>query len=548
MATAETSRQSGGEPAREAASWVPARRLLRTCRRNLRRAKVADSTGAELTGGGLLTRTFVLRRLLGREVLADGERHVGVLLPPSVPAVVTNAALALDRRVVVNLNYTASSEVMNDCIAQAGIRHVITSRKFMEKFDFDLDAEIVTLEDFKDKATLADKLAAACQTWLVPVGLLERRLGLTDVDPEDLLTVIFTSGSTAKPKGVMLSHTNIGSNVEAFNGVLHLSGRDVLVGILPFFHSFGYTVTMWTVLMLDPKGVYHFNPLEPRQVGSLCRRHGGTILVATPTFLRTYVRRCEPEDFATLEVVVAGAEKLPTELAEAFDKKFHVRPVEGYGTTELAPAVSCNIPPSRKVSGSERGCVEGTVGQPLPGVSAKIVDLETGEDLGTDKPGMLLIKGPNVMKGYLGQPEMTAEALRDGWYVTGDVAVIDQQGYIRITGRVSRFSKIGGEMVPHIRIEEALVEMLELGEDDPELVVTAVPHAKKGERLVVLHTGLSQSPDEICRRLGQQGLPRLWIPSPESFSKVDQIPVLGTGKLDLKRVREVAMEKFGSNG
>ena len=301
-----------------------------------------------------------------------------------------------------------------------------------------------------------EKRAAACQAGLVPCGVLEGRMSLTEDDPDDWLTVSFTSGSTGDPKGVMLTHRNIGSNVEAFNSVLHLSGRDVLVGILPFFHSFGYTVTMWSVLMLDPKGVYHFNPLEPRQVGSLSRRHGGTILVTTPTFLRSYLRRCEAEDFATMEVVVAGAEKLPIELAEAFEKKFQVRPVEGYGTTELSPGVSCNIPASRAVSGRERGCVEGTVGQPFPGISAKIVDLETGEDLGTDKSGMLLIKGPNVMKGYLGQPEKTAEVVRDGWYVTGDVAMIDAEGFIRITGRQSRFSKIGGEMVPHIRIEEAL--------------------------------------------------------------------------------------------
>jgi len=315
------------------------------------------------------------------------------------------------------------------------------------------------------------------------------------------------------------------------------------VGILPFFHSFGYTVTIWTILMLDAKGVYHYSPLEPRPIGKLCKKHRATLLLATPTFLRSYIRRCEPEEFASLEVVVTGAEKLPSELADAFEKKFNLRPLEGYGTTELSPVVSANIPTSRLASSFQLGAKEGTVGRPLPGISAKVADLNTGEDLGIDKPGMLLIRGPNVMKGYLHQPELTAEVIRDGWYTTGDVAVIDADGFIRITGRESRFSKIGGEMVPHIGIEDVLEKVLALGEDDLKVAVTAVPHPKKGERLIVLHTGLDAPPEEICRRLADAGLPPLWIPSPDSFLQVDQIPVLGTGKLDLKRTRELAQEK-----
>ena len=520
------------------------RKFLRMCRGSLCRAKVADSSGVELTGAGLLSRTLVLRRLLRREVLAEDEKHVGLLLPPSVGAVVANAALSIDGRIAVNLNYTVSSEVLDACIARCGVRHVLTSRRVMKKLELDIDAELVYLEDFKEKVTLRDKLVSALTTWLVPAAVLERRLGLTKIDPDEVLAIIFTSGSTGRPKGVMLTHRNVGSNIEAFAEIIRFSKSDVLLGVLPMFHSFGYTATLWTVLTLSPKGIYHYSPLEARPVGKLCRKHGATIMIITPTFLRSYLRRCEAEDFAAMDVVLAGAERLPLELIEAFQKKFGTRPVEGYGATELSPVVSLNVPPSRALSSEHEGVKEGTVGRPLPGVSAKVVDLDTDEDLGTGKSGMLLVKGPGVMKGYMNQPQLTAEVVRDGWYVTGDVAQIDADGFIRITGRVSRFSKIGGEMVPHVHVEQSIVEALGLDEDDLRLAVTAVPHPTKGERLVVLHTGLEQTPEQICRKLADAGLPPIWIPSPDSFRQIDEIPVLGTGKLDLRQVKEVAAKEF----
>jgi acyl-[acyl-carrier-protein]-phospholipid O-acyltransferase/long-chain-fatty-acid--[acyl-carrier-protein] ligase len=535
-------------PQRREEEMILPRKFLRMCRGSLLRPKVADSGGIQLSGAGLLMRTLICRRLLRREVLAADEQYVGLLLPPSVPAAVANAAVAIDGRVAVNLNYTVSGEVMNLCIKQCGIRHVLSSRRVMErlreKSPLELQAELVYLEDFPAKVTAADKLLAAAQTWLLPAALLERQLGLTKIDPEELLTVIFTSGATGQPKGVMLTQRNVGSNVTAINEVIRLRKDDVLLGILPLFHSFGYTVTLWTVLTLGPKGVYHYTPLEAREVGKLSRRHGVTIMVATPTFLRSYLRRCPPEDFATLDVVIAGAEKLPGELAAAFEEKFGVRPAEGYGATELSPVVSSNIPPSRALSSEHQGIKAETVGPPLPGISAKVVDLETGEDLGVGKSGMLLVRGPNVMKGYLNRPELTAEVIRDGWYTTGDVAEIDADGFIRITGRLARFSKIGGEMVPHIRIEEEILKALHLDQENVTLVVTAVPDARKGERLVVLHTGVAQEPEEICRRLAATGLPPLWIPSPDSFCRIPEIPVLGAGKTDLKRVREIAVRQF----
>ena len=522
--------------------------LIRRCKARGRRSKVADSLGTNLSGYELLVRTLILRRLLRRQVLRASEQYVGVLLPPSAGGVIVNAALALDRRISVNLNYTVSSDVMNTCIELAGIRHVITTRKFLEKFDFKLCAEVVFIEDLKDEVTLLDKLITGLQTYLLPAAVVEASLGLSQVKPDDVLTIIFTSGSTGVPKGVMLTYGNVASNVSAIETVVRLTTDDVLIGVLPFFHSFGYTVTMWAVLALDIKGAYHFNPLDPKQVGDLCRKHRGTVLLATPTFLRTYLRRCDVEQLQTVEVVVAGAEKLPLDLVEAFEKKFKVRPAEGYGTTELSPLVSVNVPASRSLGSGQVDRKEGTVGRTIPGVTAKVTDLDTGAVLPVNQPGMLWITGPNVMKGYLHRTDLTNSVIKDGWYCTGDVAKIDEDGFITITGRESRFSKIGGEMVPHVLVEETLNRIIAQASQEEEglkAVVTSVADERKGERLIVVHTALPVTPDVLQKSLMEAGLPNIYIPSSDSYLEVDQLPVLGTGKLDLKGIKQLAVERFG---
>jgi len=524
---------------------IPTRRFIRQCKARKRLPKVADSLGTEMTGGELLTRALILRRIL-RRILSPDEQFVGLLLPPGAGGFLANMAIALDRRTSANLNYTVSSDVMNACIEQAGIKHVLTSRKFMDKMDFGkLNAELVYLEDFKEKATSSDKAIGYFQANLVPAGILDSLLGLGKVKPDDVLTIIFTSGSTGTPKGVMLTYANIGSNVDAIDQVVHLRPSDVLIGILPFFHSFGYTVTLWGVASLNISGAYHYSPLDARQIGKLTHKYKGTLLLSTPTFLRTYLRRCEPDELKTLDVVVCGAEKLPMDLAEEFEKKFGVRPVEGYGTTELSPLVSVNVPPSRSIDNFQADRKEGTVGRPVPGVTAKITDLESGQELTADKPGMLWISGPNVMKGYLHMPEKTAELIKDGWYQTGDVALIDAEGFIRITGRESRFSKIGGEMVPHIQIEEELERLIDPTDDGkPQVAVTSVPDPKRGECLVVLHTKLNgKSVDDLRKGLTTAGLPNLFIPSADCFYEVEGLPILGTGKLDLRGIKALALEK-----
>ena len=533
---------------------APAAAFLRRCRDKAKRAKIYDSTGASCTGNELLLRSLILRRLLRREVFKSEGGYVALLLPPSVPSVIANMAVSLDRRVAVNLNYTASSETLDACLKLCGIKQVITSRRVLEKLDLKLNAEMIALEDLRPKVKLTDKLAAAWSTYVSSTGSLERKLQLDKIRPDDELTVIFTSGSTGVPKGVVLTQGNVATNVDAIREVIRLRSDDVIVGVLPFFHSFGYTVTLWGAMNLDVSAAYHYSPLDAKQVGKLCKEYQATVLLATPTFLRNYLKRCASDELRTLQIVVAGAEKLPKDVADEFERKFGVRPVEGYGTTELSPLVSVNVPPTRDPHDGRILAREGTVGLPIPNVQLRINDLDSGEVLGPEQSGMLWVKGPNVMKGYLHREDLTHEVIVDGWYKTGDVAMVDREGFLHITGRVSRFSKIGGEMVPHILIEESLNRVIAAVIGKPDEVeayaaVTAVPDPKKGERLIVLHTPVSATVDAMRQGLLAAGLPPLYVPAADSFFEVEEIPMLGSGKLDLtgleRRAKELAAGTAG---
>ncbi len=524
--------------------WNLPKLFIRRCREKGEHIKISDSTGAQYSGYNLLLRTLVLRRLLNRQVLKADEKFVGVLLPPTVPGALTNFALSLSGRVAVNLNYTVSNAIINNCIEQVGIRNILTSRKVMEKFNIQPSANLVYIEDLREFATVWDKLVCSIAAKWLPLPMVARQLGLDKLKSEDLLTVIFTSGSTGNPKGVPLSMMNVASNVQGFDQVIRVLDSDNFLGVLPYFHSFGFTVCLWGAMTLPSSGCYHFNPTDARQIGKMAQANKSTVVLATPTFLRTYLRRVEPEQFKSVEIVVVGAEKMPIALADAFEEKFGIRPIEGYGTTELSPVAAVNLPESRAVTPDKKaGLREGSVGKPLPGVSARVVSLENGSVLETNETGMIQVSGPNVMTGYLKQPELTAKVLRDAWYETGDLGYIDDDGFVFITGRQSRFSKIGGEMVPHIQIEEAIIEIVGESEDVLNVGVASVPDEKKGERIIVLHTKLNKTPSEIVKGLSAKGLPNLFLPSEDSFFQVDSIPLLGTGKLDLRGLQQLALEK-----
>ena len=385
------------------------------------------------------------------------------------------------------------------------------------------------------------KFTALLLALCAPIRMLERACGaITHPTLDDLATIIFSSGSTGEPKGVMLSHFSLDSNVEGVAQLLHINKHDRLLGILPFFHSFGYLATLWFPAIHGAGVVFHPSPLDAVGIGDLIHRHKATVLVATPTFLQLYVRRCTPEQFGSLRIVLTGAEKLSDRLLTAFEERFGIRPIEGYGVTECAPVIAVNCPDFRAAGFFQPASRRGTVGQPLPGVSLRIVDPDTHERLPVGTPGMLLVKGPNVMDGYLGREDLTAQSMRDGWYITGDIAKLDEDGFLTITDRLSRFSKIGGEMVPHGRVEEAFHEAIQA--DGMLLAVTAIPDERKGEQLIVLHMLEESTIPDLLDKVAASGLPNLFIPRRDNFIKVDQLPVLGTGKLDLRSLKRIALE------
>jgi acyl-[acyl-carrier-protein]-phospholipid O-acyltransferase/long-chain-fatty-acid--[acyl-carrier-protein] ligase len=513
--------------------------FVHAARKHPLRFAMADAQHARMTFGSALVRAVFLARRL-RKIWA-GQKMVGLLLPPSVPGALVNHAALLLGKVPVNLNYTVSGETLASCIRQCDIKTVVTSKAFLEKVKLTVPCETVMLEESAATPGFGEKLAATLIAGLMPDRWLQRILGAekkTGLD--DLATVIFSSGSTGDPKGVMLSHYNIGSNIEQLEQVFGLSHHDCVLGVLPFFHSFGFTGTLCLPAMLGIGAVYHPNPLDAKTIGPLVCNYRVTFLLATPTFLQLYLRGCAAEDFGGLRVVMTGAEKLPDRLAAAFEEQFGIRPLEGYGCTECAPAVAVNTLDFRSAGFRQVGGKRGKIGHPLPGVSVRIVDPETQAPLAAGQPGLLLVRGPNVMQGYLGRPEKTAEVLRDGWYVTGDVAAIDEDGFLQITDRLSRFSKIGGEMVPHIKVEEKLHELA--GMTEQTFVVTGVPDEKKGEHLVVLHKLADGQLPACLEKLSQCDLPNLWKPRADQFVRVDAFPQLGTGKLDLRQVREIAMK------
>ena len=508
--------------------------FVETARRGWTRQGLCDTTGVRLTFGETLVGSLLMADALRAE-LAD-EKFVGVFLPASVGGALANVAVSFLGKVPVNLNFTASPEALASAVEQCGIRKVIASRLFLKKIgNVDLAVEWIPLEDLRKTSTKGAQRRAFLKAKFWPTSCLVSRKGFTG---DSLATVMFSSGSTGTPKGVMLSHHNIESNVEGADLIFRLRPTDRICGSLPLFHSFGYTCTLWLPLLTGVGVTYHPNPLEASRIVDVVRDDGCTLLVATPTFLQAYTRKASREDFQTLRYCIVGAEKLKDRLAQEFMEKFGIRPLEGYGATECAPLVSINVPDVRIDGVVQRGTQAGSVGHPLPGVAAKVVDPETGAFVEAGGAGVLMLKGPNIMLGYLGNSTMTNEVLHEGWYNTGDIVRVDHKGFITITDRLSRFSKIGGEMVPHMAIEDALLRGLNTVER--VLAVTSVPDERKGEKVIVLYTEEAGDPARLREILKESDLPNLWKPGPGNYVKTDHIPMLGSGKLDLSRIRALA--------
>ena len=499
-----------------------ATQFAKTARKNWNQPALADSTGREVTFGKALAAAMAVERWL--DTNCSGEQCVGILLPASVGGALANIGVTLAGRVAVNLNFTAGQDNVNSAIQRCEIRTVLTSDAFLEKvkLEFPQGTRLAKIEDVLKGAGAMD--------------LLRARLGWLrhSPKPSDPACIIFSSGSTGEPKGVELSHGALMANVDAVAQVYEVGPGDVMIGSLPFFHAFGYTMTLWLPMLGEFRGVYHPNPMEAQAIGELSEKYKATFLLSTPTFCMAYLRKCQPDQFKHLRYILTGAEKMRPELAESYQKKFGITPLEGYGATEMGPVVSVNRPDIPNETPAQEGTRAGSVGRPLPGIAVRIVDPETNEPKPIGEEGLMLVKGPNQLTGYWKDPKRTADAIRDGYYVTGDIARIDDDGFVYITGRISRFSKIGGEMVPHLKVEEALGM-------DSACVVTGIPDAQRGERLAVLYTDENVEAPALIDRLRTAGLPALWIPKRENFYRVEKIPTLGTGKTDLRGVRQLAI-------
>jgi len=513
-----------------------ARRFVANCRRYWGREALADSSGKRLNYGRTLTSAILLANWLNTNRPAD--QRVGLLLPASVGGALANLAVMLCGKTPVNLNFTAGADAIRSACAQCDIQTVLSSKLFLKKAKLEEPQGVVYLEDLLPQFSAVAKLVALLRARFSPQSWLLANLGASRVGPDDLATIIFSSGSSGEPKGVMVSQRGILANIEGGQLLFHIQSSDAFGGILPLFHSFGFTYTLCFPLMVGARVAYHPNPLDAKSIGELVREHKVTVILATPTFLRTYLRICTPEQFASLRLMITGAEKMPAKLSQEIQERFGVIPFEGYGATEMSPVISVNVPNAEHPLWPQPGNKPGAVGQPLPGVTVRIVDPETFEPLPVGKQGLILTNGPSRMMGYWKQESRTQDALRDGWYITGDIGGLDADGFLTLTDRLSRFSKIAGEMVPLIRVEEAIRENTGL----ESCVVVALPDAQKGERLVLLHTATDRTASQIYKTLTSTNISRLWIPKADSIYSVEALPILPTGKMDLQRTKALAIE------
>jgi acyl-[acyl-carrier-protein]-phospholipid O-acyltransferase / long-chain-fatty-acid--[acyl-carrier-protein] ligase len=522
------------------------RHLAEECVRGLKRRPFATAVvdGLDhslLSRSKLLGAAAALSRLFRKEF---PDERIAIVLPASKGSMVANLAVTLAGKVPVDLNFTIGRAANESCIKRANLRVAISATQFIDRIkDFPWPERVLKLDE------LMPRLKRQIVFWwmmsiLAPAGLLLRLLQIPKGGGHAEATLLFTSGSTGEPKGVVLSHRNIVGNVSQFRELLDAKRNDAILASLPFFHSFGSTVTLWYPLIEGVRIVTYPNPLEAAKNAALIERYKLTLLLATPTFLRSYLRKVAPHQLRSLRLVITGAEKLPLDLAKSFEERFGQKVFEGYGLTETSPVVSVNLAepqptkPGEQVQPSAR---LGSVGKMAPGIAAEIREPETDRKLSLHETGMLWLRGPNIFEGYLHDPERTADVLHDSWFKTGDIGRFDEDGFLYIEGRMSRFSKIGGEMVPHEALEQKIIELLDLsGKEERVVAIVGAEDEAKGEALVLL-SSVDLDFAELRNKLRDAGIPNLWIP--KRVQRVDSIPVLASGKLDLKKCNELANEK-----
>jgi acyl-[acyl-carrier-protein]-phospholipid O-acyltransferase/long-chain-fatty-acid--[acyl-carrier-protein] ligase len=522
------------------------RHLAEECVRGLKRRPFATAVidgidHSKLSRSKLLGAAAAFSRCLRKQF---SDKRIAIVLPASKGSMLANLAVTLADKVPVDLNFTMGRAANESCCRRANLRVAISATPFMERLkDFPWPEHILKLDE------LVPRMKRQIILWwiislLAPARLLLRLLQIPKKGGHAEAVLLFTSGTTGEPKGVVVSHRNVVGNVSQFRQLLDARKTDAILASLPFFHTFGSTVTLWYPLIEGVRIVTFPNPLEAAKCAALIEQYALTFLLATPTFLRLYLRKAELEQLRSLRLIIVGAEKLPLDLASHFEKRFHKTVFEGYGLTETAPVVSVNLPglePKKPGEQAQSSSRLGSVGRLAPGIAAEIREPETNRKLSLFETGMLSLRGPNIFEGYLHDPQRTAEVLGDGWLKTGDVARFDEDGFLYIEGRLSRFSKIGGEMVPHEAIEQKIIDLLELsGRDERPVAVIGVQDEAKGEALVLL-SAVDIDLAQLRSKLHDAGVPNLWIP--KQVQRIEAIPVLASGKLDLKKCQERAAEK-----
>jgi acyl-[acyl-carrier-protein]-phospholipid O-acyltransferase/long-chain-fatty-acid--[acyl-carrier-protein] ligase len=521
------------------------REAVKNLWRNQFKSLVIDGTDEqELSGGKVLAASIVLAKFLKEN--GKGKR-VGIILPSGRAGLIANLGTVLAGKIPVNLNFTAGRGALESAMKRAEIETMISALPVKKK------AKDVPWAEGDDMIWLDKTLPGLKKNivlWRIGLlfipggGLLANMLDVPKRGDQEEGTILFTSGSSGEPKGVILTHRNIIGNVEQITEFLDLGSQERILASLPIFHSFGFTVTMWWPLLHAQPIVSYPSPLEVGKNAELIEKYRITLMVATPTFFRGYLKRVEPKQLEPLRLVVSGAEKLPADLAEKFEERFGKRILEGYGLTETTPVVSVNMPnpPTATNATDEQERYRfGSVGRLLPGIALQIRDAETDEKLSIHDVGMCYFKGPNIFQGYLKDEERSAEVLNDGWFRTGDLARMDEDGFLHIEGRLSRFSKIGGEMVPHLTVESKIEKALGLeGEETQTVAIMGVPDQAKGEALVLLTTR-DVDLNDLRATLRDMGVPNLWIP--KRVKQIDEIPTLASGKLDLKSCQKIALSE-----
>ena len=509
---------------------------------------VADSTGVELSKTRFATAVFLFNKKL-KPLLK--EQNIGLILPSTAAGLIANMAVLTHGKTIVNLNYSAGDTSLKNAIELADIKRIITSKQFITKLQakgFDLSnvleqVEVIYLEDIKATISKLESIKTLLAVKFLPISML-KMLYIKSAKISDTAAILFSSGSEGTPKGIELTHQNIMGNIKQIMVLINPTDDDVILGTLPIFHSFGLTVTSIAPLVEDVTVACHPDPTDGLGVAKLCAKYNATFMFGTATFYGLYIRnrKINPLMFKSLKMVVAGAEKLPAKIREDFKTKYGHEIYEGYGATETTPVASVNVPDVLMVDDGYRvqvGNKAGTVGLPVPGSSFKIVDPDSFKELPIGEAGMILIGGTQIMKGYIKNEAKTKEVIKeiDGirWYVTGDKGYLDEDGFLTIVDRYSRFAKIGGEMVSLGLVEGEILKTLS---EEERICLAAVPDSKKGEKIVLMLEGDLEI-DELKKRIKELNLNPLFIPS--LYYKVKQIPKLGSGKTDLKGAKKMAL-------